>query len=80
LGTFFLFFFFSSQLLNHHKTDFCLLSDAAESAAYLRGTWSTKFGYPAMPFDAVLLASRVMVAKEALTANEAKDALVTASG
>jgi len=33
-----------------------------------------------MPFDGVLLASRVMVAKEALTADSAKDLIVATPG
>ncbi|KAL6235076.1 hypothetical protein BDW75DRAFT_240471 [Aspergillus navahoensis] len=34
---------------------------------YLTGSWSTAMGHPAMPFDGILLGSRMMVAKEAHT-------------
>ncbi|KAL5049031.1 hypothetical protein BDW71DRAFT_217703 [Aspergillus fruticulosus] len=34
---------------------------------YLTGSWSTEMGHPAMPFDGILLGSRMMVAKEAHT-------------
>lgn len=56
------------------------IGDAEESVKYLRGTWSQKFNCPAMPFDGVLVASRVMVAKEALTATEAKELIVATPG
>jgi enoyl reductase-like protein len=35
-----------------------------------------KYDVPAMPFDAVLVASRVMTAKEAKTSDQAKHLLV----
>lgn len=56
------------------------IGEAGECIKYLRGSWPTEFGYPAMPFDGVLLASRVMVAKEALTADAAKDLIVATPG
>lgn len=34
---------------------------------YLTGSWSVAMGHPAMPFDGILLGSRMMVAKEAHT-------------
>ncbi|KAL4919047.1 acyl transferase domain-containing protein [Aspergillus aurantiobrunneus] len=34
---------------------------------YLTGSWSKAMGHPAMPFDGILLGSRMMVAKEAHT-------------
>ncbi|KAL4974120.1 acyl transferase domain-containing protein [Aspergillus desertorum] len=34
---------------------------------YLTGSWSTAMGHPAMPFDGILLGSRMMVAREAHT-------------
>jgi len=55
-------------------------SEATECIKYLRGSWSSEFGYPAMPFDGVLLASRIMVAKEALTADAAKELIVATPG
>ncbi|KAG5646963.1 hypothetical protein DXG03_001686 [Asterophora parasitica] len=48
---------------------------------YLTGDWSVKrFGVQPMPFDGFLLASRVMVAKEAHTSPSVKDLIVGASG
>ena len=47
---------------------------------YLNGTWASEYNYPHMPFDGVLLGSRVMVAKEALTSPAAKQAIVDAPG
>jgi len=54
--------------------------DAKDTFPYLTGEWSKKFGFSAMPFDAILIASRVMVCKEAATAIEAKELLVSISG
>ncbi|KAF1987054.1 beta subunit of fatty acid synthase [Aulographum hederae CBS 113979] len=47
---------------------------------YLTGEWSTKYGYPPMPFDGTLFGSRVMTAKEAKTSKNAKQAIVDAQG
>jgi len=47
---------------------------------YLTGDWSVRFGVQPMPFDGLLLASRVMVAKEAHTSSSVKDLIVAASG
>ena len=47
---------------------------------YLTGTWSTKFGYPPMPFDGCLFGSRMMTAKEAHTSKNAKKAIAEAPG
>ncbi|KIJ51487.1 hypothetical protein M422DRAFT_203704 [Sphaerobolus stellatus SS14] len=48
---------------------------------YLTGEWSVeKYGVQAMPFDGLLLASRVMVAKEAHTSSSVKDLIVAARG
>lgn len=47
---------------------------------YLTGQWASKYASPPMPFDGVLLGSRVMVAKEALTSPAAKKAIVDAPG
>ncbi|KAJ2052477.1 fatty acid synthase alpha subunit Lsd1, partial [Coemansia sp. S16] len=54
--------------------------DAEGSLPYLTGDWSTLFGRAPMPFDGILLASRVMVAKEAGTSLAAKELIVAASG
>jgi fatty acid synthase subunit beta, fungi type len=47
---------------------------------YISGSWSTRFGYPSMPFDGVLLGSRMMVAREAHTSPAAKRFIIEASG
>ncbi|KAA1103250.1 beta subunit of fatty acid synthetase [Puccinia graminis f. sp. tritici] len=48
---------------------------------YLTGQWSReRFGVEMMPFDGVLFASRMMVAKEAATSQSVKDLIVQAKG
>ncbi|KAK6085522.1 Fatty acid synthase subunit beta 1 [Seiridium cupressi] len=47
---------------------------------YLTGEWSKKYGYPPMPLDGCLFGSRMMVAKEAHTSKNAKQAIVDAAG
>jgi fatty acid synthase subunit beta, fungi type len=47
---------------------------------YITGEWSHSFGYPSMPFDGVLLGSRMMVAKEAHTSIQAKQLIIEAEG
>ncbi|KAJ2839672.1 fatty acid synthase alpha subunit Lsd1, partial [Coemansia sp. 'formosensis'] len=54
--------------------------DAEGSLPYLTGDWSTVFGRAPMPFDGILLGSRVMVAKEAGTSLAAKELIVAAPG
>ncbi|PWY73494.1 fatty acid synthase subunit beta [Aspergillus eucalypticola CBS 122712] len=55
--------------------------DGEGSYPYLSGTWSeTLFGRPRMPFDAILLGSRVMTAKEARTSLAVKQALCDIPG
>ncbi|KAJ9662568.1 beta subunit of fatty acid synthetase [Coniosporium apollinis] len=53
---------------------------ADDTYPYLTGTWSTRFGYPPMPYDGCLFGSRMMVAKEAHTSKAAKQAIVDAPG
>jgi fatty acid synthase subunit beta len=53
---------------------------AEDTYPYLSGTWSSKFGYPAMPFDGCLFGSRMMIAKEAHTSKNAKKAIADAPG
>lgn len=53
---------------------------AEDTYPYLTGTWSSKYGYPAMPFDGCLFGSRMMTAKEAHTSKNAKKAIVEAEG
>ncbi|EYE93327.1 tetrafunctional fatty acid synthase subunit FAS1 [Aspergillus ruber CBS 135680] len=47
---------------------------------YLSGNWSSRFGYPPMPFDGCLFGSRMMTAKEAHTSKNAKKAIADAPG
>ncbi|CAH7674047.1 hypothetical protein BY996DRAFT_7786525 [Phakopsora pachyrhizi] len=48
---------------------------------YLTGQWSKdRFGVEKMPFDGVLFASRMMVAKEAATSQSVKELIVQAPG
>ncbi|KAL2131427.1 hypothetical protein VTI74DRAFT_5117 [Chaetomium olivicolor] len=47
---------------------------------FLTGEWAHQFGYPSMPFDGVLLGSRMMVAKEAHTSPQAKELIIQAQG
>ncbi|KAL9609772.1 MAG: hypothetical protein Q9167_005484 [Letrouitia subvulpina] len=51
-----------------------------DTLPYLTGDWSQTLGHLPMPFDGVLLGSRMMVAKEARTSPEAKALIVQASG
>ena len=53
---------------------------ADEMWPYLTGEWSTKYGAQPMPYDGFLFASRVMVAKEALTSTSVKQLIVDAPG
>ncbi|KAJ2811416.1 fatty acid synthase alpha subunit Lsd1, partial [Coemansia furcata] len=54
--------------------------DAEGSLPYLTGDWSVAFGRAPMPFDGILLESRVMVAKEAGTSLAVKELIVAAPG
>ncbi|KAJ2821704.1 hypothetical protein FBU31_004819, partial [Coemansia sp. 'formosensis'] len=54
--------------------------DADGSLPYLTGDWSVAFGRAPMPFDGILLGSRVMVAKEAGTSLAAKELIVATPG
>ncbi|KAJ9435828.1 Fatty acid synthase subunit beta (FAS I), partial [Diplonema papillatum] len=56
------------------------LGDAKSTLRWLTGEWSEKFGRPPMPFDGVLMGSRLMVAKEAETSPAVKDLIVAAPG
>lgn len=56
------------------------MGDADGSFPYLTGEWSSKLHLPFMPFDGILLGSRVMVAKEARTSPAVKHAIVAAQG
>ncbi|KAM5463518.1 putative PKS/NRPS-like protein biosynthetic cluster [Microsporum audouinii] len=54
--------------------------DGDKTYPYLAGTWSEEFGYPPMPFDGILLGSRVMAAREARTSPAVKEAIRNAPG
>jgi len=56
------------------------VGDAEHSLPYLTGEWSRAYGVPDMPFDGVLLGSRLMTASEAQTAPEAKELIVNTPG
>ena len=47
---------------------------------YMTGTWSSRFGYPPMPYDGCLFGSRMMTAKEAHTSKNVKKAIAEAEG
>ncbi|KAK0629611.1 acyl transferase domain-containing protein [Bombardia bombarda] len=53
---------------------------ADDTYPYLTGAWSTKYGYPPMPYDGCMFGSRMMVAREAHTSKAAKQAIVDAPG
>ncbi|SEI30838.1 YALIA101S01e08768g1_1 [Yarrowia lipolytica] len=53
---------------------------STDSYPYLTGSWSRDFDYPPMPFDGILVGSRVMVAKEAFTSLGAKQLIVDSPG
>ncbi|KUL87287.1 hypothetical protein ZTR_03300 [Talaromyces verruculosus] len=53
---------------------------AVDAYPYFTGAWSKAFGYPPMPFDGVLLGSRMMTAKEAATSVGAKQKIVETDG
>ncbi|MDD7587042.1 MAG: DUF1729 domain-containing protein [Corynebacterium glucuronolyticum] len=56
------------------------LGDPALAATYLTGTWSEKYGLPAMPVDAVFIGTPAMTAKEAKTTDAVKELLVNTPG
>ena len=53
---------------------------ADETYPYFTGTWAHEFGRCLMPFDGILLGSRMMVAKEAHTSSQAKRLIIEANG
>jgi len=56
------------------------IGDAASALPYLTGEWSIPFGYAPMPFDGVMMGSRVMVAKECPTADAVKEMIAKTPG
>ncbi|KAH8100945.1 fatty acid synthase [Cristinia sonorae] len=69
-----------------NQPNVCLIAGSGFGGAddlwpYLTGDWSVdQFGLQPMPFDGFLLASRVMVAKEAHSSPGVKDLIVAAKG
>ncbi|KAI2791873.1 Fatty acid synthase subunit beta [Penicillium oxalicum] len=53
---------------------------ADDTFPYLTGEWASQYNRPLMPFDGILLGSRMMTAKEAHTSPAAKQAIVSAPG
>ncbi|KAL4944998.1 hypothetical protein BDV06DRAFT_219807 [Aspergillus oleicola] len=53
---------------------------AEDTWPYMMGSWSRELGFAAMPFDGVLLGTRMMVAREAKTSLAAKQLIVDATG
>ena len=53
---------------------------ADDTYPYLTGAWSTAFGCSPMPFDGILLGSRMMIAKETRTSKAAKQAIADTEG
>ncbi|KAF1998924.1 beta subunit of fatty acid synthase [Amniculicola lignicola CBS 123094] len=53
---------------------------ADDTYPYLSGSWASKFNQTPMPFDGILLGSRMMVAKEAHTSLAAKQAIAACDG
>ncbi|KAJ4320236.1 hypothetical protein N0V94_003500 [Neodidymelliopsis sp. IMI 364377] len=53
---------------------------ATEVLPYLTGEWSQSFGYACMPFDGILLGSRLMTAREARTSREIKKVIASTVG
>ncbi|KAJ2503686.1 fatty acid synthase alpha subunit Lsd1 [Coemansia sp. RSA 1972] len=51
-----------------------------DTVPYLTGDWTQKFGCARMPFDGILLGSRMMVAKEGGASDVVKEAIVAAPG
>lgn len=54
--------------------------DSGGTYPYLTGAWATRYGSPLMPFDGILLGSRMMVAREAHTSPTAKSLIYGALG
>ncbi|KAI8318453.1 hypothetical protein GQ54DRAFT_280754, partial [Martensiomyces pterosporus] len=54
--------------------------DAEGTLSYITGDWSKRFGRAPMPFDGILVGSRVMVAREAATSLAAKELIVATPG
>ncbi|KAF7623672.1 putative PKS/NRPS-like protein biosynthetic cluster [Aspergillus flavus] len=53
---------------------------AEDTFPYLTGEWAQRYNRPLMPFDGILVGSRMMTAKEAHTSPAVKQAIVAAPG
>ena len=53
---------------------------AEDTYPYITGEWSESLGYPLMPFDGVLLGSRMMISKESHLSTAAKNLIALAEG
>ncbi|BCS01704.1 putative PKS/NRPS-like protein biosynthetic cluster [Aspergillus luchuensis] len=67
------------------RDNICLVAGSGFGAGddtypYLTGQWSVARGYPAMPFDGILLGSRMMLCREAHTSPAVKQLLATTPG
>ncbi|PVU88844.1 hypothetical protein BB561_005677 [Smittium simulii] len=56
------------------------IGGAEDSVPYITGEWSLFYEKSRMPFDGILLGSRMMVAKECTTSDEAKELIVSTPG
>jgi fatty acid synthase subunit beta len=56
------------------------LGDDADAFEWMSGQWSLRFGRPAMPVDAILMGSRVLVTAESATGDHSKDLILAAKG
>ena len=56
------------------------ISTEARGVALLDGSWSSRYGLPSMPVDAIFLGTPCMAAKEATATKSVKDALAKAAG
>ncbi|KAL4945594.1 acyl transferase domain-containing protein [Aspergillus oleicola] len=56
------------------------IGDGNSAYPYLSGSWSIELGHPAMPFDGILLGSRMMVAKEAHTSPAVRSIITATPG
>lgn len=56
------------------------LGNAEGMLPYLTGSWSEPLGFPRMPFDGLLIGSRMMVAREAHTSHKVKELITKTPG
>ncbi|CEM29078.1 unnamed protein product [Vitrella brassicaformis CCMP3155] len=56
------------------------IGDGLSAWKYLSGQWSLPYNRPPMPFDAILMGSRVMACEESWTADEVKEMIAKVEG